>query len=377
MKRTSLLLMAVVVAVSSCTKDPVVLDGDRSPLNISSSYTSGSFVSNTATETDITSQLAALTVYMKKAQSGSYKLMKDSLNYYFGSNGSTSLRSITGSYYTTLIESVWFDEMVASSQNNYDPLNGSTASTGGVYESRLLNAKAKENIQEIEKGLYLAALYNHMVSISNSSLNDVSVDKMLAVIGGNPTFPNSYTSTVTSPDTDVLKYVCRRDKNDGTGFYSEIKRGFLKLKAAVAAGAEYAIEQNEAIHQIRNNIEKAMVATNINYCYGALSKLSATNPTDADKAGALHDLGEAVGFIHGLKAVSANARIITDAQIDEILNLLMAPNTSKGEMYLFITQPASKLPQLTTAQNKLKAIYNFSNAQMEDFKNNWVSIQAR
>ncbi len=374
MKRLSIILLAV-LAISSCKKDSDIVDV-KTPLNIPTSYSSESFSTNAATELSVAGQLGSLTTYMKTAQDASVKLVKDSLDFYFGANATPSLKAVTGTYYTKLIETNWFNEMVASSQNAYDPANGATATIGGVYESRLLNAKAKENIQEIEKGLYTAALFNHFVSVSNGTLNDAAIDKMLAVIGGNPTFPNSYT-VATSPDKYVLKYVCRRDKNDGNGFYSGVKNGFLKLKAAVAAGDDYKEEQTAAVTQIRTNVEKGMAATTINYCYAALSKLSATSPTDADKAGAMHDLGEAVGFIHGLKAVPANARIITDAQVDEVLAFLKAPNTSKGDMYTFITMSAINLPSLTSAQNKLKTIYNFSATEMEDFKNNWMSTQGR
>ncbi len=376
MKIYNILILIGLISITSCKKDKTVID-TKTPLSIPTSYVSANFSTNSATELNVASQLGALTTYMKKGQSLSYKLIKDSLNFYFSGNGTPSLKDVTGGYYANLIENTWFDIMVASSQNSYDPTNGSTATLGGVFEGRLLNAKGKENIQEIEKGLYLAALFNQLVSVSSGTITEVTIDKMLAVIGGNPSFPNSYTSNVTSPDKYVLKYVNRRDKNDGSGFYAAIKNNFLKLKAAVAAGDEYKTEQTEAIHAIRNNVEKAMVATNINYCYAALSKLSATNPTDADKAGALHDLGEAIGFIHGLKAVPANARIVTDAQLDEIITLLLAPSTGQGSVYQFVTNGATYLPQLTTAQNKFKAIYSFSAAEMDGFKNNWVSVQGR
>lgn len=375
MKRISI-LFGVILAISSCKKDDDIVVV-KTPLDVPTTYSSVNFATNAAPAIGITTQLLSLTTYMKNGESVANKLSKDSLNFYFSGNGTPSLKSVTGTYFSNLVENTWFDELVASSQNSYDPANGSTASVGGVFVNRLLNAKAKENIQEIDKGLYLAALFNHLVSLSNGAISDATIDNMLAAIGGNPSFPNSYSSNVASPDTDVLKYVSRRDKNDGTGFYSKIKNGFLKLKAALAAGDDYQTEQNDAITQIRNNVEKGMIATNINYCYAAISKLSATNLTDADKAGALHDLGEAVGFVHGLKAVPANARIITDAQVDDVLADLMAPSTGKGQMYMFVNMPATHLAQLTSAQNKLKDIYNFSATQMEDFKNNWVSVQGR
>ena len=376
MKEKIFIVLIAVLVISSCKKDKEIVDS-KTPLEIPTNYTSTNFIANATQELNVAAQLGSLTAYMKKAQDVGYKSIKDSLVYFFSGSATPSLKDVTGTYYINLIESNWFDEIVASSQNTYDPLNAPTATAGGVYVNRLLNAKAKENIQEIEKGLYTAALYNHFVSMSTGTITSCTIDKMLAIIGGNPSFPNSYTGNVASPDEYILKYVSRRDKNDGSGFYSNIKNGFFKLKAAVAAGDNYIAEQNEAVNTIRLNIEKGMAATTINYCYAALAKLSATSPTDAEKASALHDLGEAVGFVHGLKAVPSNARMITNAQVDEVLNLLLAPSTDKGRMFMFITMPSVHLPQLSDVQTKLKAVYNFSATEMEDFKNNWVSIQGR
>ena len=376
MKEKIFIVLIAVLVISSCKKDKEIVDS-KTPLEIPTNYTSTNFIANATQELNVAAQLGSLTAYMKKAQDVGYKSIKDSLVYFFSGSATPSLKDVTGTYYINLIESNWFDEIVASSQNTYDPLNAPTATAGGVYVNRLLNAKAKENIQEIEKGLYTAALYNHFVSMSTGTITSSTIDKMLAIIGGNPSFPNSYTGNVASPDEYILKYVSRRDKNDGSGFYSNIKNGFLKLKATVAAGDNYIAEQNEAVNTIRLNIEKGMAATTINYCYAALAKLSATSPTDAEKASALHDLGEAVGFVHGLKAVPTNARMITNAQVDEVLNLLLAPSTDKGRMFMFITMPSVHLPQLSDVQTKLKAVYNFSATEMEDFKNNWVSIQGR
>jgi len=376
MKEKIFIVLIAVLVISSCKKDKEIVDS-KTPLEIPTNYTSTNFIANATQELNVAAQLGSLTAYMKKAQDVGYKSIKDSLVYFFSGSATPSLKDVTGTYYINLIESNWFDEIVASSQNTYDPLNAPTATAGGVYVNRLLNAKAKENIQEIEKGLYTAALYNHFVSMSTGTITSCTIDKMLAIIGGNPSFPNSYTGNVASPDEYILKYVSRRDKNDGSGFYSNIKNGFFKLKAAVAAGDNFLAEQNEAVNTIRLNIEKGMAATTINYCYAALAKLSATSPTDAEKASALHDLGEAVGFVHGLKAVPSNARMITNAQVDEVLNLLLAPSTDKGRMFMFITMPSVHLPQLSDVQTKLKAVYNFSATEMEDFKNNWVSIQGR
>jgi hypothetical protein len=105
--------------------------------------------------------------------------------------------------------------------------------------------------------------------------------------------------------------------------------------------------------------------------------LSSTNPTEAQIGGALHAIGEGIGFIHGYRTIPQNYRTITDAQIDEILSLFNAPAQGKASVYKFATDPSNELPKLQQAMNKLQSIYGFSNQEMEDFKSNWVNIQQR
>jgi hypothetical protein len=372
-----ILLLVGIVLCTSCKKDDD--NNNTTPtLNIPAAYQSANYNANTTVETSVKSQFSALIDYMKSAQDGTTKLTLAELNNVFASSNTPNLKAITGTYYVSKIESVWFKELVDASGNSYDPKNGSQATTGGAFNGRLFDKGAKENIQEIEKGLYAAALYNHILTLLNGTITEETVDRMVSAFGASPEFPNTDNSAKTNtPDAFLAKYTARRDKNDGKGFYTIIQTNFIKLLAAVKAGSAYEKEKNEAIAALKINIEKAMMATSINYGYGLISKLSKTNPSDADIAGGLHDLGEAIGFLHGFKAIPQQHRIITDAQIDEILVLMNAPHNGNSTAYKFVTEGATELKKITQYQAILKDTYGFTNEQMDDFKQNWVSVQNR
>jgi hypothetical protein len=201
---------------------------------------------------------------------------------------------------------------------------------------------------------------------------------MIAIYGAHPNFPNTNTaSKTTTPDVVIALYTARRDKNDGNGLYSQIKNNFIKLKAAVEAGADYNQERDEALAGIKLGIEKAIMATVVNYGYTAITKLSTTSPPAATISGGLHDLSECVGFIHGFKAIPQANRKITDTEIDELLAFLNSPAGADATMYKFVTDGVTELAKITQLQNKIKSIYGFSSAEMEDFKQNWISVQGR
>lgn len=370
-----LIIALACLTFTACKKNKEV---EKTALQIPSVYTSANYAANVVTESSVRKQLSVLTVYMKKAEKVAFKLNIDSLNYYFNNNGTPALSSITPTYYRNLMTNNWFSVMVEASANNYDPFNGATATNGGVYGARLFDKRAKETNQEIEKGLFPAALYNHFVNLSLSKITPETVDKMLCIYGAHPNFPNTNTAANTpTPDSFIATYAARRDKNDGNGLYSQIKNQFLKLKAATTAGDAYLDEQNAAVAELKILMEKAIMATVIHYGFAAIKKLNSTNPDAATIAGGLHDLGENVGFVHGFKTVPQAHRKVTDAQIDEILSLLLAPIGTDATMYRFVTNGGTELPKIATFQQKIKAIYGFTETEMTGFKENWIALNKR
>ena len=376
---TTLFLAASLgIIVSGCKKKEESTDELKASLSVPSTYVSAGYDANVATEAAVRKQLSNMVSYMKKGDNIANQLFVDSLNKYYSGIGNPSIATITQTYYKNFVENTWFADMAAASTNSFDPLTASTATVGGVYGGRLFNKRGLETLQEIEKGLFAAALYNHFIALSLGTIDAAAVDKMLCIFGAHPNFPNTYTSASTpTPDQFIANYMTRRDKNDGNGLYSQTKNQFFKLKAAVEAGSAYDKEKNEAIEGIKLLMEKGLMSTAIQYGYTAVTKLSKTSPSATDISGGLHDLSEAVGFVHGFKAVPQAYRKITDAQIDEILTLLNAAAGTDGEMYKFVTDGTNELPKVSQYQQKIKTIYNFSSAEMEDFKQNWVGVQGR
>jgi len=369
---TALGFVAFGTFFSACQKE------DKPDLVIPTSYTSESYDANVTVEKALRSQLTSFANYMKVGDNVANKLVSDSLDYYFSENGTTTLKSKTATYYSNLIENTWLNTLVNSSQNSYNPADGATATNGGVFVNRLLDKGGKEIMQEVEKGMYAATLYNHIVALSQGAITQETIDRMICIYGAHPNFPNTNTAAnTTTPDTYIALYTARRDKNDGTGLYTKIKHQFLKLQAAVKAGADYDKEKNQALSEVKLLIEKAIMATVVNYTTGAKADLSVAFPTDAKKVGALHALSECVGFIHGFKAIPASQRRITDAQIEDLLDNLLAPIGEDATMYKFVTDSENQLSKIDAVQNSIKSIYGFSSTEMTDFGKNWISEQGR
>jgi len=362
-------VLALAYLIMSCEQE------GKDPLAVADQYDASAFTSHTTTEQALRTQLETLVTEMKKGRTPGVSVAADKLSALYTS-GDPSLQGVTTSYYNSVItgNGGWLTALANASGKTYTP----EGNTGGTYGAYLFDPSGVEPEQIIDKGLYAAALYHRAVRLANNAISPATVNQILCLYGAAPEFPNTNTSTKTAnPDKFLAGYAARRDKNDGKGLYERIKQGFLQLQAAVKAGPEYAEEQKEALELIFQNWEKAAAATSVNYLYSVVSTLSATNPSDAQKASALHAHSEAIAFLWGFRQLNSPFRIASDAQIDQILALLYAKPGSTPSVYTLATQPAQTLGNLLQATQKIKEIYGFSEQEMEDFKKNWVSEQGR
>lgn len=370
---TTLLLLA-----ASCTdKDP------QKKLVVPPQYDTTSFRVHASQEIQYIDKLTSLVTELKRGRILDNKLSESALVVLYEKGQPNSILNITNNFYNGLLRSTpnFFGEISKASGNVYEP--GKLSADGGVFgtgsSAYLFDENGLELEQMIEKGLLGAALYNHATALlQDNDLTLAEVDKLVAIFGAAPQFSNSGSTNVpvNARDRGIANYAARRDKNDGNGFYSQIKKQFIKLQAAIKAGNEFNREKTEAIVEIKRIWEQVNAATVINYCHSVVSTLSNTSLTADQKATALHAYGECVGFLTGWFNISAD-KIISNEQIDEILTLLLAPRIGTVESYKFITDPVTHLPKLTTVISKLKQIYNFSDLQIEEFKNNWVALQNR
>lgn len=350
---------------------------EKAPLIIPANYDGASFVANTATQDAVRTQLEALVAETKKGRTNGVVVDFSTLTQLYNA-GNPSLKSITTSYYADRLDGAgnWLDQLSQASGGAYTP--GTPAGQGGTFGAYLFEENGLEIEQMVEKGLFGAALYNHAVTLMQGNLSPASADQLVRIFGAHPDFPNTPTAAnAANPDKFMANYAARRDKNDGTGLYSQMETAFIELQAALKAGNEYNDERDRALAKIRLTWEKVNAGTIINYCHSVISTMSATNPTDANKASALHAYGECVGFIHGWRTIPQAYKQITDTEIDEVLALLNAPYNATPTSYKFITDPLNELPKLTQVINKLKAEYAFTDQEIEDFKKNWVAEQGR
>lgn len=352
-------------------------DKEKEALSVPSAYDSSTFLANTTQEYEIRAQLKTLVDEMKKGRVELFTLSAGTLISKYNT-GNKSLASITLDDYNNRIPN-YLNEMAAASGGSFDPTlpvvgNGGTYGGSSKY---LFDENGVEFEQLVDKGLFGAALYHYTTTqLLTGEVNQVKLDQALAIFGAHPDFANSNDATKhTNPDVNGAVYAARRDDNSGNGFYLTIKQNFIKAQAAIKAGSDYNEERNEAITAIKTNWEKALAATVINYCYDGINKLSSTTPTDETRAGALHSLGEAVGFTFGLR--NNTDKIISDAKIEEVLSQLRHPLNGTPTMHEFVKNPVSAVSNLETVINILKAEYGFTTQELESFKKNWVSEQQR
>ena len=376
----AIVLASIITLLFNCKgKEPVVIPA----LSIPTVYTSTNFSTNALTQTTVVNQLNALTTEAKKGRVSGTLVAKTALDNLFNA-GINSLATLATPYYKGKLEGTngWFDKLAQASGNTYTPAIPTTGK-GGVFgtgsSAYLFDENGLEMEQMIEKGLFGAVLFKHATDLFSGNINEATTDQLIAIFGATPSFSNSSSANVAVEirDRAMANYGARRDKNDGNGFYSQMKFQIIRLQAAIKAGADYNKDRDEAIASIKLIWEKINASTIINYCHAVISTLSATTITDNQKAAALHAYGECVGFTHGWRTIAQAHKRITDNQIDEVLTLLNAPYNGTPTAYKFVTDAVNELPKLTQIINKLKDIYGFSTQEIEDFKLNWITVQNR
>ena len=199
---------------------------------------------------------------------------------------------------------------------------------------------------------------------SSGELTAASIDQLVEVFGTSPAF---------SPDEAgfAAKYAKRRsDSNTQKGFFFDMKSNLITARAAIEAGAQFNDVRDEALTSFLQNWEKSNYATVIYYCQAA--KVQLQNATDDESKGnAMHAYAEGVAFTAGFKGL--NNKIITDSQIDEILDLLLAPTQGSIKSYAFLTD-ASLLSNFDAVISNIQSIYGFSDEEVARFYVNDPSI---
>ena len=321
-------------------------------------YTSADYAANTTAESTVIDELSTMTDDVNAAESNAQSTEVSAITY------PSTLSSVTLSSYESLV-SEWLVEIVSAANDDdgfQNPGEGTPAEgeEGGLLGSRLLDENGLELEQLVQKGSFGAALYNHALSVINTGdLTDPgTIDKLVEIHGTEPTFdPESTTAAAT--------YSRRRsNQTTQTGFFYDIQTNLLIAQAAIAAGSDYDALRDQALADYLDAWERSNFATVIYYCNSTKVQLQEAGE-DADALGnALHAYAEGVGFTHGFRGISN--KTITDAQIDSILDLLLAPAGDTPESFKFLND-ASLLNNLDDIIEDIQDIYGFTDDEVETF----------
>ncbi|MEQ9203971.1 MAG: hypothetical protein RLO09_15345 [Cyclobacteriaceae bacterium] len=341
----------------SCDSDD---DIDANPaLIIPSEYISANYAANVTAENTVINELSTMTAEVNAAEANAQSGTVSDIVY------PTTLSSVTLPAYRTLVEG-WLTEIVKAANSStafINPGDGTPANDeeGGLLGSRLLDENGLELEQMVEKGSFGAALYNHALTVINGDLNSASIDKLVEIFGADPTFNSSNTKA-------AAVYASRRSFHaTEEGYFYDMKLNLITAKAAIEAGDAFNSQRDQALDAFKLNWEKSNFATVIFYCNATAVMLREAGGDPDALGSALHAYAEGVGFTHGFRGISDKQ--ITDAQIDSILSLLLAPAGSTPESYKFLND-ATLLDNLTTVIEEIQAIYGFTDAEVGSFYSN-------
>jgi hypothetical protein len=329
------------------------------------------FEARAAAELSALTRFAAVNARMRAAEASlEVRPTADELRALFD-EGAPSTRALTSPYYAALMDG-WFDAFEAAAGRTYLPAEPPPES-GGLWVSWIYDPRGVDLRQAYEKGGFGATHYRTAAALLASDRSPEAVDRALALYGAHPTFQHDDGAMNPQRDRFAAQYAKRRDNraSDTPGLYRIMKGHFLAARGAAERGAECDAARDAAARAILQEWERILFATVIYYANDARNKIGGLSPTEMQLSSALHGIGEAVGFVHGFRRLDNPERIITDAQIDELLALLNSAPGAPSNVYRFVTDPAGELPKLQTLIDRIAAIYGFTGPQITSFYTNY------
>jgi hypothetical protein len=326
-------------------------------------YPSADFATNAADELALINQFKAFNQKMRDAEASlSVTPTVEELRALYA--GPPSIKDATSSYYQGVVDEALV-AFAAAAGKAYTPAEPPPAN-GGLYDKWIFDPRGVDLRQLIEKGSFASLYYRRAAELAGGTVTPAVVDRILALYGSNPTFSGK-DKEVPSPDVLGAVYASRRDAKDAAnpGFYLRIKANLVAARAA-AEKTECSGEAKAALDAVLTDWEKALGGTVIFYMKDAATKAAAP----ATAAAALHGLGEAIGFVQGFRQLPADIRIITDAQVDELLALMEAPPSGTKAPYKLVTDAATVIPKLEQVVTRLASIYGFTPEQVASFATN-------
>ena len=338
----SLLLFLLSIIMLGCSEDDPI-----PPLDVPSSYNSANFDSNTVAESEVIDELSNLATALNEAEASG---TANEISY------PSALQGITLNSYASQIEG-WLDEVEKATGNTFD-LDNAPSGEGGILGTRLLDENGLELEQMIEKGSFGAALYNHALDILSEPANEASIDKLVKIFG---------LDTSLSPDDTKFAATYARRRTDisaGAGLFFNIRNSLITAKAAINAGPNYSADFQQAVGTFLINWEASNFATVIYYANATKELILNANGDPVALGNAMHAYSEAVGFAAGWKGLPTKR--ISDDQIDQILELLLAEEGQTPESYRFLNEP-TLLDNLDQVVDVIQGAYGFTEEDIAGF----------
>ncbi|MCU0673617.1 MAG: DUF4856 domain-containing protein [Myxococcota bacterium] len=334
-------------------------------------YPTEGFETRAAAELEAVTRFAAINARMREAEmSLDVRPTAEELGALFDA-GDPSTRELTSTYYAGLIDD-WFDSFAEAAGQTYVPSEPPPAN-GGVWVSWIYDARGVDLRQAYEKGGFGASHYRTAAALLAADRSPEAIDRALALYGAHASFQHSDAADNPLRDRFTAVYAKRRDDrtSDTAGLYRLIQGHFLAARGAAEVGEACNAVRDAAATNILREWERILFATVIYYANAARDQLGGLAPTDMQLSAALHGIGEAVGFVHGFRTLDNPERIITDAQIDELLTLLNSEPGEPVNVYRFVTDPGGELPKLQTVIDRIAEIYGFTDSQVTSFYTNY------
>lgn len=347
-----------------------------------SSYDGSNFATNAAGALDMRARLSALNAAMLAAEQNLTVTPTEAELDALYDAGTPSLRNLTSPYYAGVVDGV-FTRFAAAAGNTWAPAV-TPVPPGGKYGNYIFDERGLDLRQIVEKGLFEALFYRRFAQLAAEDLDAAKLDELLALYGAHPDFPgvSEAAPVVTNPDRLAAQYLERRSQKNpadpsqpldpaNPGPYFRVKADFIFAQAALAEGSPDCVAAaEEAVLRIRDEWERGIAATLIYYFNAAAVNLGTDGATDVQLANGLHGYGEGVAFVWGFRQLPQEHRTITDAQIDALLATVKSPVGAPSTAFELVTD-SSTIAVLVEGIADLKALYGFSDAEVELFKTNF------
>jgi hypothetical protein len=281
--------------------------------------------------------------------------------------GNPSIQATTTTYYRERVNGWLAAYETALKDGTYVPDVPDGGDNGGVFGGFVFDPTGVDLRQVIEKGTISAAFYNQAQSvIASGAITVGTIDRLIAAFGAHPSFPNS-PSAGQNRDVNAAANAARRDSKlaSDPGPYQRIRAAMITAKAAVEAGERCNADRDAALKTFLVQWERSNYATVIHDLQDIVAKLAAPD------AAVFRTFGEVVGLVAGFKTIPQERRIISDAQIDGLLQKLFVADGAPPEAYKLKTSSIEAASRLQQAITDIQQVYGFSSAELEGFKQNF------